>query len=286
MREKAFAFGAEGGLVGVLTEPASEEQLPGAPAVLFSNVGLNHRVGPFRLYVELARSLASVGFTAFRFDLSGLGDSEPRRDARTELERAAVDTREAIEFVAKKKGIERFVLIGLCSGVDSVHSVSLAEPRVVGAVHLDGYAYRTRAFYLRRYTVRFLQARLWKLYIERKLRRLMPATRAERREVGDAPEIYNREYPTRPQLEHDLSLLLERGVKLLFLYSGGNTVTYNYRDQFYDMFQTNFRGRIEVQHHARADHTYSVMPDRARLIKSLCQWMQAHYDGKASGARA
>jgi len=79
--EKIFTCGPGGALVGVLTEPDVARAPPDAPAVLLWNVGLNHRVGPFRVFVELARRLAEAGFTVLRLDLSGLGDSEVRKDA-------------------------------------------------------------------------------------------------------------------------------------------------------------------------------------------------------------
>lgn len=87
---KAFTFGSHGGLVGVVCEPDAGPR-PDVPAVLLFNVGLNHRVGPGRLNVDLARRLAHSGYATLRFDLSGLGDSEPRDDPRSEGDRAVVD---------------------------------------------------------------------------------------------------------------------------------------------------------------------------------------------------
>src|ERR1700737_827583 len=97
--ERVHMFGSHRGLIGVLTEPLSTNKRPDAPAVVFSNVGLNHRVGPGRVYVELARKLAGAGFVALRFDLSGFGDSERRRTDGGDLDRAALDTREALDFL-------------------------------------------------------------------------------------------------------------------------------------------------------------------------------------------
>ncbi len=119
MKERVFTFGTGDILMGVLTEPDPERARPGAPAVVVSNVGLNPRIGPQRVWVELARALARLGFVTFRFDLNGLGDSLPRRDARNDLERAAVDLGEALDFLEKKRGFSRFVTIGMCSGVDA-----------------------------------------------------------------------------------------------------------------------------------------------------------------------
>jgi pimeloyl-ACP methyl ester carboxylesterase len=279
VKEKVFAFGTDDCLVGVLTEPALERKRAGAPAVVLFNVGINPRIGPFRIWVGLARALAEHGFTVLRFDLSGLGDSDTRRDTRTELERAAGDVREAMDFLAEKKGFSQMVLMGLCSGVDQVHAVSLVDPRVVGAVHIDGYNYRTRGFYLRRYTLEALNRRRWRLYLARRLRVLLHTDDREHREVGEAQEIYVREYPTPERLGADLEALLARGTKLLFIYSGTQS-DYRYASQFYEMFQAHdFRSRIEADYYPRADHTFSVVTDRDALIRRLCGWMDRNFPG-------
>jgi len=103
-RERIHNFGTHGGLVGVLTEPVGDAlALSGdRPAIVLSNVGLNHRTGPNRIWVELARRMAQKGFTTLRFDLSGLGDSPSRRDSLSDSERHLADMREAVEFVLQK----------------------------------------------------------------------------------------------------------------------------------------------------------------------------------------
>ena len=78
MREKVLTFLNNSPLVGIMTEPDAERQMERKPAVLFWNAGFLHRVGPYRLYVDMSRKLAAMGFWAVRFDLSGKGDSKPR----------------------------------------------------------------------------------------------------------------------------------------------------------------------------------------------------------------
>ena len=128
--ERVLSFGGSGSLHGVLTEPAPEDRLDGVPAVLFWNVGTNHHVGPHRVYVDLARRLAQLGFTSLRFDTSGLGDSAASRDdTRPDAERNVADVREAMLTVKKQRGFERFVLVGFCSSVDAAHAVGVAGAR-------------------------------------------------------------------------------------------------------------------------------------------------------------
>ena len=162
-QEKVYTFGFENNLVGVMTERTDNKESNDLPAILLWNAGLLHRVGPHRLYVNLARRLAIDGFIVFRFDLSGLGDSEMlQRENRPEDERVASDIREAMRFVEIKKNKKQFILIGLCSGADNAHLLTSQDSRVVGAVFLDGFGYRTLKYYFYYYVHRLTSIRFWK----------------------------------------------------------------------------------------------------------------------------
>src|SRR5262249_41216571 len=156
MTERVHTFGSHRGLVGILTEPDAESVRGGSPAIVFSNIGLNHRVGPNRLFVELARKLATNGLRSLRFDPSGVGGRAARPGTGPDRGRATLDAGEAMAFL-QRRGTDRFVLVGLCSGVDSAHGVALQDRRVVGAIFIDGYAYRNGGFWLRFWTSRYLQ---------------------------------------------------------------------------------------------------------------------------------
>ncbi len=173
MQETVIHCGAHKHLVGILTEPATEALSPDAPIAVILNAGIVHRVGPYRLHVELARALAEVGFRACRFDLSGLGDSAPRRELSDPQERAILDGKEVFDQLQSRTGVDRFVVIGLCSGSFHAHQLSLRDPRVTGAVFLDGIAFATRSHRLRslrrKFSYRFLRNA-----IKRRLCNLMP----------------------------------------------------------------------------------------------------------------
>ena len=272
MRERAYRFGSQQHLVGIVTEPDSARARPAAPAVILANVGLNHRVGPHRMYVDLARHLATLGFVVLRFDVSGLGDSDSGRGTRTELQRAVVDMQEALDFMGQRKNIHHFVLMGLCSGVDPVHSVALLDSRVTGVVCIDGYAYRTPGFWLRFATRRNLQRARWKRYAKRVVAQYI--TRSMRAETGDAPEIYVREYPTPQQLENDLNGLVARGVSIFYLYTGSADTSFNYPNQFFDMLPgLRPSHHVQVELWVHADHLFSSMQQHNRLIKRLGVWV-------------
>jgi len=278
MREKIIQFGPRDGMLGILTEPAADRRIAGAPVVIASNVGLNHRVGPFRMYVTLARQLAARGYSMLRFDLSGLGDSAPRQDAVDDIERAVLDVRAAMDMLSQRVGAERFVQLGMCSGVDSAHTLTRTDARVAGAVFLEGYTFRTPRFYLRRYVRRPLTRRFWQVYLGRKVRDFLDTQEVQ--EAGDFEEIYVRSYPSRAQLKRDYRAMVERGTHLLFVFAGGLAAdyAYNYQQQFADTFGAVARDpRVEVSFYPHADHLYSVQAHRAQVLSRIEQWMTAHY---------
>lgn len=278
-REKIVSFGPKSGLVGVLSEP--DTLRPNAPFVITSNVGMHNRAGPYRLYVELARRLAAVGFPMLRFDLSGMGDSPARADGVDELDRALLDMNDAMSMLAERHGAQRFVPMGLCSGVDSTHAITVADPRVAAAVFIEGYSFRTPEFYVRRYLERPLKRRFWEVYLRRKLRAYLQAGRSNLQEAAAEPEsIYARAYPSREQLQAEYAALLARDVRLLFAFSGGfgSDYGYNYAGQFADTFPALGRDRrVDIVFNPKADHIYSVLEHRAQLISQITTWLCSHF---------
>jgi pimeloyl-ACP methyl ester carboxylesterase len=140
MKETVIRFGDDAGLVGILTDPATVHA--DRPAVLLLNAGLVHRVGPNRLYVKLARSLAEAGHLAFRFDFSGTGDSAPRTDGLPVEDSAVVETRAAMDELARCRQADRFILIAICSGAGFSFRTALSDPRVAGVALINPAAHR------------------------------------------------------------------------------------------------------------------------------------------------
>ncbi|HEY7172913.1 MAG TPA: alpha/beta fold hydrolase [Vicinamibacterales bacterium] len=138
MREHATLVGAERGLVTIVTDPPRSAAEPGnGLAAIFLNAGVIHRVGPSRLYVQLARELARDGWVGARFDHAGIGDSPARRDGLPFEECAISEVREVMDSLEHTRGIRRFVLIGLCSGAVTAFEAAGVDPRVVGAVLIN-----------------------------------------------------------------------------------------------------------------------------------------------------
>jgi len=274
IRERTVLFGSHRGLVGVLSEPA---EAPPAPrrAVFLTNIGTHHRVGPFRLYVELARDLARTGFYVLRFDHSGMGDSEPRPGSADDSERLGRDMSDAMDWLTEKLDVEQFVVIGLCSGVTGAHAAAVTEKRVTGAAFIDGYTFPTRGYYLRHYSTRYVAPQRWVRYARRKAARLRAGGPRNGSAVEPTSTLYTRAPITMEQFRRDIGRMVERGTKLLFIYTGTVNNTYNYTGQLFEMIgPSTQRGGIEVDRFARADHLFSSLRERQNVIERIHDWIR------------
>jgi alpha-beta hydrolase superfamily lysophospholipase len=135
--EEPFVFGTSHRLFGVLVRPRAARA--DCPAVIMTNAGTVHRIGPHRLYVELARELAELGFPVLRLDLAGIGDSAVGTSPENLCYPATglADCQEAMNVLRARLGVQRFVIAGLCSGGDIAFQLGLKDPRVAGVVMMN-----------------------------------------------------------------------------------------------------------------------------------------------------
>ena len=269
MNERIVTFGPRNELVGILTTPDSALDLQ-RPIVLCWNVGVNHRVGPFRFNVDLARHLAAEGFATFRFDRSGMGDSDFRRDAVPEAESEALDVTDAMDIVTRRTSAEQFVLVGYCSSVDAAHQVTMVDPRVVGAVHIEGYAYTTPGS-RRRARRNLLSWSRWDVAIRRRIVRILRRrSSSSKSDVGES--VYSRRIPTQEQFAADLATLSSELAKPhLLIYSS----SINGAEQFSEMFDHPDidHSRIVFEYCADADHTFYTVEHREAVVRSVTEWL-------------
>ncbi|MCW2671599.1 MAG: hypothetical protein JWP14_188 [Frankiales bacterium] len=124
-------------LVAVRGDPG--DGAPPTPdlAVVFLNTGAEHHVGPGRAWVEYARHLNARGWTTFRLDFTGWGESVfTRPTAGRPYAASAVADAQAAAGALRDQGFARVVLVGLCSsawvglraalgpGVDAVYALN------------------------------------------------------------------------------------------------------------------------------------------------------------------
>ncbi len=270
--ERVLRFGPDEDLLGVLTEPDPGPVRPDVPAVLWLNAGVLHHVGPLGWYAALARRLAGQGIPSFRFDLSGVGDSPARGEHSGAIEGAARDVSDAMDFLARKRQTQRFVLFGLCSGAVLAQHVAARDERVAGAVMIDGVGYPTTGFYLRHYAPRAFRLGTWLRAARRLTTRRDSAKRAP---LLSESNFFD--FPPRAQARAELAGLIGRGARLLFVYTGGVAEHYfNHRRQFVEAFgQLDAGGDLlSVEYDAAADHLYAAHEHRQRLFERVETWIR------------
>ena len=125
-------------LVGVLAEP--EQRREGVCAVLL-NAGAIRRIGPNRMWVEIARRWAAQGVPTLRLDFAGIGDAEGNSrfaDVASLYEPEFVgQVSAALDVLRRRLGAKRFVLVGLCSGGYWAFQGALHDPRVVASASIN-----------------------------------------------------------------------------------------------------------------------------------------------------
>ena len=284
--ERVHGFGADDALTGIVTLPA-EPQLAastGRPFVILLNAGIVHRVGPYGMSVQLARSLAARGFRVLRFDQSGLGDSSPRPGNAPIEEQVIADGRAAMDSIAERYGASSFVVGGLCSGALNAHRICVADERVVGLWLLDGYAYPTRRYHQHVFMRRIRSPRAWGALS----RRIFDRARARLRGLrgGAGPEvpsptaqgdermaIFYQDWPAIADARRDIEQMLGRGVRMHFVYTGGWSMFIDAR-QFDDMFPRLVRrDQIRVTYYPWADHSFLALQDRSAMLHDVVEFV-------------
>jgi dienelactone hydrolase len=145
VRESSFRVALPtGDLFAILAEPVDS---PAAPVgVVLTNAGAVRRIGPNRMWVELARRWAARGIPVVRLDIEGLGDSDGNEliYAHTPTmydSTLAPQMRAAIDELEGRGVASRFVVGGLCAGAFWSFHVLREDPRVSAALMLNLFAF-------------------------------------------------------------------------------------------------------------------------------------------------
>ncbi|MCU1621622.1 MAG: hypothetical protein JWL79_467 [Frankiales bacterium] len=124
-------------LVAMRGDPGARALPASDVAVVFLNTGAEHHVGPGRAWVEYARHLNARGWTTFRLDFTGWGESVFSQPAvGRPYAASAIADAQAAAAALREQGFARVVLVGLCSsawvalraalgpGVDAVYALN------------------------------------------------------------------------------------------------------------------------------------------------------------------
>ncbi|MDO3722403.1 hypothetical protein QVZ43_11780 [Marinobacter sp. chi1] len=276
MREQVVMVGDDRPLVGVFCEPKAGELADPRTAVILLNSGVIHRVGSCRLTVTLARAISErSGLSTFRFDFSGIGDSEPRRGTLTADLAAVEEVQEVMNYLSNWKQFDRFILYGLCSGAFAAYRTALEDPRVVATAQLDGYCYMTTKSYLIHYIRRLRSPARWLKFVLRKLGLLEQKRGADLSGIDEryfeVPDFAS--YPPKAEVAEGLEKLNQRNLQMLYVFMGNEH--YRYPEQFSDCFSSvRFGDNLKVIHRPQASHILSEPHDRHTVVDAIVDWVR------------
>ena len=273
MTEEALLFGKTGSLVGIVSDPSGSEHNNGLPGVILLNAGLVHRVGPNRLYVNMARALAAQGFVVLRFDFSGIGDSQVRSDTRPREKRAVDEVQDAMDLLAQRRGIDRFLLMGICSGATDSFNTACQDSRVVGAVLINLLGYEQQVVsYVR--SSRYWKTRLFapKYWVRPLLGRGNYRLWFSR--LRDVLQKRSASFAAR-DIAADFRALTLRGVRLLYIL-GSADISLEYFEIVLGSTANELTesGKLRVEVIQQTDHLFTPLRSQQLLLEIVQDWIQ------------
>lgn len=273
MKEQIIYFGEDRNLLGILTVPEHPQR--NTPTIVLLNAGLLHRVGPNRLHVAVARRLAAKGYSSFRFDMAGVGDSELVEGGLLYVERTRADVVASMDAVNRSTGATRFLLMGLCTGAYNAFRAALIDDRVVGCILLDGYSYPSLRSQIQHYRKRVFQLKRWVDFTKRKIG---IETKSSSAVQGDLV-VFENEVVSKERFASELQSLIDRNVRLLLVYTGLGPLSFTYRRQLHDAFPKIALDDVAtVQFYPAADHTFTLPGHRQRLLDDVDAWLTDEFE--------
>jgi pimeloyl-ACP methyl ester carboxylesterase len=282
IREQALLFGRRKSLVGIIAQ--SSTNTAAGCAIVILNSGIIHRVGPNRIFVRLARRLAAGGHLVVRFDLSGIGDSEPREDGLAPLDAALADIREVLDSLESTRQVRRVILVGLCSGADQSVIYGGQDERVKAVVSIDPSLPRTTGYYVRHYRRRLFRLQSWLSFASarhpfwRELRRsITPAAAASLEDPELQPASSDMQSPQERNFLRDAyASAVAAGVRILVILTGGREDQHNHPRQLFEAFPSvRFGSLLRLEFFGKADHTFSGETDRSQVMQLMVEWISA-----------
>ncbi len=273
MKESIIQIEENSNQVGIITFPQSEQKIEDY-AIVFINAGLINRIGPNGIYVKLARILGNYGFMSVRWDFSHNQSLGPGVHDYTYKETQVSDTRKVLDLINKKTGIDKYILVGLCSGADNAFWTALKDDRVKKLYCINGSFINSNDFNLlypsleksiaqRYYRKNLLSINKWiKTVRNRRVnsKKLMD-------KLKEATSKINFKEADLHLLDKNLSELKNKNVFIDFIYSEGSLgyeLYLNYLKPVLGKVQYSFKL------FKNTDHIFTPVSSQNKLIKYIC----------------
>jgi len=261
--ERAVQFGRTGTLSGVLAEP--EADAPALPMLVIARSASMQNAAARRIGIELARAALGRGLHSLRFDLGGCGDSGDRMAGESVADAASNDIFDAVDHLSRARPDRPCILVGIGPDIDAIYRVASHDARIAGVISINGPAFRTWNYWLRRCAQALSLSWWWR----RDSREQLAA------DVGgeeNAPGVLASD---RHAFAAAIQALADRGARALHIYSGGATARrFNHARQFWAMLPAlRTDGRLAVAYLPAADSGFTCRDDREQLFGICLDWV-------------
>ncbi len=241
--------------------------VPGAP---------QYRIGPHRLFVDLARQLAHHGVAVMRMDRRGYGGAG---GAPVEFEQAGPEIEAALAaFRTAAPEVTAFTVMGLCDGASAALLHATTLPGVDGLILLNpwvrGEAAGAQAVLNAYYLPRLLRWRRW-LAVMTSFGRMRGALRGVASAVLET--LRNR--------EEGKAVFVDAMLRHWIDFPGRSLVVLSGRDvtaaEFDQLVRTTLTWPVAIRstnttvlHMKEADHTFSARRHKAHLAEEILAWLE------------
>lgn len=302
--ESAVLLGADPAIFAIVTRKASTEThaaVAPSPLVVLLNSGSVPHFGPNRVYVTLARLLASRGLTVARIDLPGLGDSAPHAGARENMPyspTALADIRSALLELQRRYDAKELHLCGICSGAYHALKCALDAPTLRSALVINPLTF----FWQQGMTVRMPEARVtaeaarygrtvlqwaaWKKLLSGRVK-VVTAARIAAHRIAQLSRNQWREFarrmhmPMADDLGAELRDIARRQVQLRFIFSESDPGLTMLHEQGGYVVRELLRARaLEIDVIPDTDHTFTNLAGRNAMIAKVL----SHFDTRVRPA--
>jgi alpha/beta superfamily hydrolase len=294
-------------LFGMLHEP--QRPVPGVVVLLLSP-GVKMRVAPHRMYNKMADRFVRLGYTVFRFDFHGLGDSEGEAPepmladlyCATQTGRYVSDTICAMDWMQRHHGASQFIAAGLCGGALTgllaaerdariTELVALSIPVILDGANVDASRFMTAAelkgtrtayleklkpgnwrSWLRLLTFQSDYRTLLRALGRPLLARLRPAEPAA--EDPASPAVADN---TNPFFAPAFVKMASTSRKMLLVFAETDRLYWEFEAKFLERHAAALaplRNQYHVHVTARANHIFSFTEWQRDMLDECCRWLE------------
>ena len=279
------------------------------PIIVLLSPGVKMRVGPHRLYNRMTESFNKLGFSVFKFDFTGLGDSEGELNRKllaevyndTETGSFVDDSLDALNWLEKEYGHQSFILAGLCGGAITGLLTAKEDKRVIGLLSLGmtvtlamGWGDRTKfasqgelASLRKGYFRRMLNPKSWLRLLTFQsdfstiIRSLGPLFFRKKKSLPAAVGDKEKQSNANPLFPPAFFEMTRNQGKVLLIFSQSDRLLWDFEEKFAQPYASELaevRDSYECHVVDDANHVFSFREWEQEMLDVSRTWLHTHFN--------